>query len=199
MILLLDNFDSFTYNLLDYFGQLGLECTVVRNDVPVEEIERLNFDAIVLSPGPGRPADAGCMMQIIARWHTKVPILGICLGHQALGEFFGAKLVKAQKPMHGKLSKVISSSEDKFLKDIPEVFDVVRYHSLVLTNLPEELISLAVTAQEQELMLMRHKSLPLFGVQYHPEAHLTSYGLELLYNWAQICGLSAVAIRAELA
>ena len=199
MLLLLDNFDSFTYNLLDYFGQLGLECTVMRNDVSIEEIEKLKFSAIVLSPGPGRPQEAGCMRQIIGRWHTKVPILGICLGHQALGEFFGAELVKAQKPMHGKLSEVITTAEDKFLNGMPTEFEVVRYHSLVLQNLPAELISLAVTAQEQELMLMRHKTLPLYGVQYHPEAHLTSYGLRLLYNWAQICGLKPVAISPEMA
>ena len=198
MILLLDNFDSFTYNLLDYFGQLGLECLVVRNDVPLAEIEKLNFDAIVLSPGPGRPKEAGCLMAVLGRFAGVKPILGICLGHQAIGEHYGAELVKGQKPMHGKLSSVIRV-EDEWLVGLPETFEVVRYHSLVLQNLPKVLLPLAHTQNEKELMLMRHHTLPVFGVQYHPEAHLTSFGLQLLYKWAVLCGLPAVAVRPELA
>ncbi|HSI91548.1 MAG TPA: aminodeoxychorismate/anthranilate synthase component II [Adhaeribacter sp.] len=184
MLLLLDNFDSFTYNLRDYFQQLGQEVLVLRNDVPLAEIQQHKFEGIILSPGPGKPADAGVLMEVIAHYHDKLPILGICLGHQALGEFYGAKLEKAAKPMHGKISEITCANEALFL-DLPGKMAVTRYHSLLLTGLPASLKPLAQT-NEGELMAFRHHELPVFAVQFHPEALLTTYGLDILRNWISI-------------
>lgn len=181
MLLLLDNYDSFTYNLVDYFEQLGEEVLVFRNDVPLERLEQHPYDAVVLSPGPGAPRQAGILMQVIERYHRQLPMLGICLGHQALGEFFGAKLTKGLRPMHGKISEIQTENE-AFFRNLPRKLNVVRYHSLVLQNLPADLIPLAYTA-ENELMALRHRHLPLFGLQFHPEAILTECGLEMLANW----------------
>jgi len=182
-ILLLDNYDSFTYNLYDYLLQTGVDCTVLRNDAfTMEELELLDFQAIVLSPGPKRPADAGLMMAVIERYNLRLPILGICLGHQALGEFFGAKLLKASLPMHGKTS-VIQHQGHPVFQGIPEKFTVMRYHSLLLEPpLPPCLHCLANT-DSGEIMALAHQSLPLIGVQFHPESILTEHGLQLLRNW----------------
>jgi len=188
-MLLLDNFDSFTYNLVDYFGRLGVEVHVVRNDVPLEEIKKFPITGIVLSPGPGAPAQAGCMMELIREYHDKVPMLGICLGHQALGEFFGAKLDKGIKPTHGKISE-ITCADDPIFKDLPKKMNVVRYHSLVLTQTPADILPLAQT-KEGELMAFRHSHLPLYALQFHPEAALTTYGLEMLRNWVTIVNFAA--------
>jgi len=188
VILLLDNFDSYTYNLLDYFGQLGIPAQVVRNDVPLAEIEKLRFDAIVLSPGPGTPARAGNLMAVIERYHQIKPMLGICLGHQAIGEFFGAKLQRGLRPMHGKISTIICR-KDSIFENLPAQMPVVRYHSLVLQNSPAALVPLAYTT-EQELMAFRHISFPLYALQFHPEAILTTYGLDMLRNWAVLAGMA---------
>jgi anthranilate synthase/aminodeoxychorismate synthase-like glutamine amidotransferase len=184
VLLLLDNFDSFTYNLRDYFRQLGQDVLVLRNDVPLAEIQKHNFEGIILSPGPGKPKDAGVLMEVIEYYHDKLPILGICLGHQALGEFFGAKLEKAAKPMHGKISEISCESEALFM-GLPCQMPVTRYHSLLLTNLPDTLKPLAQT-QEGELMAFRHTKYSIFAVQFHPEAVLTTYGLDILRNWLSI-------------
>ncbi len=185
MLLLLDNFDSFTYNLVDYFEQLGIAVRVVRNNVPLVEITALpDITAIVLSPGPGTPQQAGNMMQVIAHYYQRVPILGICLGHQALGVFLGATLQKAIKPMHGKISD-ITCMPDPIFSGLPVTMPVVRYHSLVLTHTPATILGVAYTAQG-ELMAFRHKTLPLYGMQFHPEAALTMHGLALLRNWVGI-------------
>jgi anthranilate synthase component 2 len=188
MLLLLDNFDSFTYNLVDYFRQLCLKVQVVRNDVPLEEVQQLPITAIVLSPGPGVPQQAGNMMEVIQYYHQKVPILGICLGHQALGEFLGAKLGKGLKPMHGKISE-IQCADDPLFKGLPATMPVVRYHSLVLHQLPESILPLAYTS-EGELMAFRHKHLSLYALQFHPEAALTTYGLHMLQNWVTITNIA---------
>lgn len=188
MLLLLDNFDSFTYNLVDYFGRLGVEAQVVRNDVPLQELQQLPVKAVVLSPGPGVPSGAGSMMDTIRYFHERVPMLGICLGHQALGEFFGAKLEKGVKPMHGKISEIICK-EDAIFEGMPSVMPVVRYHSLVLRHTPESIVPLAHT-QEGELMAFRHKALPLYALQFHPEAALTTYGLHMLRNWLSIANIA---------
>lgn len=187
-ILLLDNYDSFTYNLYDYLLQAGAQCQVLRNDAcSLEEFERLDFDALVLSPGPERPAGAGLMLPLIAQFFDKKPILGICLGHQALGEFFGANLVKAQLPMHGKTSQITHSGHPLFV-DLPTQFAVMRYHSLLLESLEgTPLHSIAQTA-EGEIMALAHETLPLLGVQFHPESILTEWGLELLKNWVKNAG-----------
>lgn len=181
MILVLDNFDSFTYNLVDYLQQCGAKCVVVRNNIGLEEIEKLDFEAIVLSPGPGKPAKAGVMPQLIERFHQSKPILGICLGHQALGEFFGASLEKSHKPMHGKVSSV-ELSNDFMFERIEHPSSVVRYHSLILKKVVSPLEIIAKTNQ-QEVMAIRHSTLPIRGLQFHPEAILTADGLKMINNW----------------
>ncbi|AKD02529.1 aminodeoxychorismate/anthranilate synthase component II [Pontibacter korlensis] len=188
MLLLLDNFDSFTYNLVDYFGRLGVEVKVVRNDVPLQELQKLPVEAVVLSPGPGAPRGAGSLMEVIFHYHERVPMLGICLGHQALGEFFGAKLEKGLRPMHGKISEIICQA-DPIFEGLPATMPVVRYHSLVLRHVPESMIPLAHT-QEGELMAFRHRELPLYALQFHPEAALTTYGLHMLQNWLRIANFT---------
>ena len=182
MILLLDNFDSFTYNLVDYFQQLGVACEVRRNQEPLAALREIPFTAICLSPGPETPERAGVMPALIQEYGDKVPMLGICLGHQALGVHFGARLTKAIRPMHGKLSTIQVKGPQGLFAGLPQAFSVTRYHSLVLQDLPPDLIVTAETA-EKEIMAFRHRSLPLQGVQFHPEAWLTEHGLELLRNW----------------
>ncbi|MGV3559470.1 anthranilate synthase component II [Larkinella arboricola] len=181
-LLVLDNVDSFTYMLVDYLKQTGATCRVVRNTASLDEIRAESYDGLVLSPGPGTPRQAGCLMEVIEQYHEQLPILGVCLGHQALGEYFGARLIKAAKPMHGKLSVVRKRAEDALLQNLPAEFTVTRYHSLVLEKLPVELVELAATV-EQENMVLRHRNLPIWGIQFHPEAVLTQYGLEILKNW----------------
>jgi anthranilate synthase/aminodeoxychorismate synthase-like glutamine amidotransferase len=195
LLLIFDNYDSFTYNLCDYFKQLGQELLVIRNDEKtLEEIEELTFDGIVLSPGPGIPATSGILMKVIDRWHTRVPILGICLGHQALGTYFGVPLIKAPYPMHGKVSG-ITADEHPMWNDLPPQFEVCRYHSLVLdfgliredTNQGDTMpFSLTITARsidDSTIMAMAHQNLPIWGIQFHPEAILTQYGIQILNNW----------------
>ena len=181
MILLLDNFDSFTYNLVDYFSQLNVSCHVQKNDVALEKITRNTYQAIVLCPGPGNPDSAGNMMKVIEHYHDKLPILGICLGHQAVGQYFGAKVKKAIMPMHGKLSEM-SCKKDEIFRNIPAEIKIVRYHSLILTELPDFIDIIGIT-KEHETMAIKHSKLPIYGLQYHPEAFLSEYGLETLKNW----------------
>ncbi|MCG8387675.1 MAG: aminodeoxychorismate/anthranilate synthase component II [Cytophagales bacterium] len=181
MILLLDNFDSFTYNLVDYFHQLGIECTVVRNNISLTSIVQLEISALVISPGPCTPARSGNLMQVLDHYHDKVPILGICLGHQAIAHYFGGKVVKALRPMHGKLSRVCIE-EDPLFRQIPSTFEVARYNSLVV-ELDNKRVRPIAWSDEREVMALKHSSLPIWGVQFHPEAILTEYGLDLLKNW----------------
>ncbi|MFB9861787.1 anthranilate synthase component II [Rufibacter immobilis] len=190
MLLLLDNFDSFTYNLYDYFRQLGVEVEVRRNDVPLAELQALPLQGIVLSPGPGTPELAGVMPAVISHYHDRLPMLGICLGHQALGQFFGAKVVKGKKPMHGKVSQILCA-EDPIFAGLPSTIPVVRYHSLVVQEAPKDLVPLAQTA-EGELMAFRHAYLPLYALQFHPEAALTQHGLEMLRNWVNIINITSL-------
>ena len=179
-IALIDNYDSFTYNLYDYICRLGAECDVYRND-KLELNQLSDYEALVLSPGPKRPSDAGQLMDIIASYHNYKPILGICLGHQALGEFFGAKLVNSKVPVHGKTSLIKHTEKDIF-KEIENPMQVMRYHSLLLKELPESLDPFAFT-DDDELMAFRHKSKAIWGLQFHPESILTPSGLKLLQNW----------------
>lgn len=182
-VLLLDNYDSFTYNLYDYLHQAGCSVTVKRNDeIKAAEVEDLKPDAIVLSPGPRIPREAGCLMDVIKLHHDKLPMLGVCLGHQAVGEFFGATLKKAIKPVHGKTAKVFYQTDHPLLKNLTNPFEAMRYHSLIIDNLPKCLIQMGQT-KEGELMIMRHETLPIFGVQFHPESILTPEGLQLIKNW----------------
>lgn len=182
--LLIDNYDSFTFMLADYIRQCNIVCTVLRNDNPLILNEQFvaGFDALVLSPGPKTPLESGMLMQVIDKFHTQKPILGICLGHQAIGVYFGAKLSKAILPRHGKVDLIVQNTPSVLFKNLPEQFFVTRYHSLVLThiNLP-----LQVTAQTQqgECMAMQHNHLPIFGLQFHPESCQTQHGLSLIRNF----------------
>ena len=186
MLLLVDNFDSFSYILADMLRQTGMEIKIVRNDVPLSRLVRDEYEGLVLSPGPGIPSNSGNLMEVLHHYHDKLPILGICLGHQAIGEYFGADLVKGVEPVHGKISEVRQVIPHPILEGLPSVFNVTRYHSLELTNLPSTLETLLTTSRD-EVMALAHKLLPIVGVQYHPEAHLTEFGLELVRNWVKNC------------
>ncbi len=181
MVLLLDNFDSFTYNLVDYFQQLNVTPKVFRNNQSLEEITKNNFKGVVLSPGPGLPEESGNLLDVIRYYQNKLPILGICLGHQAIGQFYKAAILKADKPMHGKLSEVLLEN-DYLFKDIPDKIRTVRYHSLILDNLPDDLEIIART-ENNEIMAIRHRKLNIRGLQFHPEAILTEYGKKIIENW----------------
>ncbi|GAA4500850.1 aminodeoxychorismate/anthranilate synthase component II [Hymenobacter ginsengisoli] len=192
-LLLLDSFDSFTHTLADYLRQLGAEVLVRRNDVPLVELQALKFQGIVLSPGPGSPATAGNLLAVIEEFYQRVPMLGVCLGQQALGEFFGASLRRAARPWHGKVSDIELLGDDPWLAGLPRRQPVVRYHSLALeaASLPASLLPLAFTADaDRELMALRHATLSLYGVQFHPEALLTTHGLRWLANWLACCNIA---------
>ncbi len=182
-ILLIDNYDSFTYNLYDYFLQLGTECTVVRNDEwTKEDLINFSFDGLVLSPGPKRPKDAGLLMWIIDFFHNKKPMLGICLGHQGIGEYFGASLVKAKRPMHGKTSQITHNGSELF-HDLPSPLQVMRYHSLVLNSFNHLDLTITSTTNKNEIMSFQHVKFPIYAVQFHPESILTPNGIKILENW----------------
>jgi anthranilate synthase component 2 len=182
-ILLVDNYDSFTYNLYDYFLQLGTACRVVRNDhLTLDGFKALDFEAIVLSPGPKKPEDAGLLMDILAAYHRRVPILGICLGHQAIGQYFGATLLRAPVPMHGKVSDVFHQGASLF-SGISNPFQAMRYHSLIVQDFSgTSLVEIAATA-DQITMAIQHEHLPVWGVQFHPESIGTPAGMHILENW----------------
>ena len=189
MLLMIDNYDSFTYNLVQYFGELGQEVRVVRNDaIDVAGIERLAPSRIVISPGPGTPNDAGVSLDIFAQLAGRIPILGVCLGHQALGQAFGGKVVRAAQIMHGKTSQVRHSGVGVFA-GLPAPFEATRYHSLVVErdSLPDDLEVTAWTEDAngdvEAIMGLRHKSLGVEGVQFHPESILTQHGHALLQNF----------------
>jgi anthranilate synthase component 2 len=181
LVLLIDNFDSFTHNLADYVRQCGAEVTVVRNNAPLPDPGSGAFQSVILSPGPQTPRLAGHLMSIVEGYVHRLPVLGVCLGHQALGEYFGAALVRAAYPMHGKVSQVVRESDPLF-EGLPRAFGVVRYHSLILESLPPVLEPIART-EGGELRALRHRYLPVRGIQFHPEAALTEYGLEMIRNW----------------
>lgn len=192
MILMIDNYDSFTYNLVQYLGELGADIRVHRNDkITVEEIERLAPEKIVISPGPCTPAKAGVSKDVARHFAGKVPLLGVCLGHQSVAEAFGGKIVKAAKLMHGKTSQIHHDNKTLF-KGLPDPFEATRYHSLIVEreSLPDCFEVSAWTA-EGEIMGIRHKELPIEGVQFHPESILTVYGKNLLKNFLDSPGLPA--------
>ena len=186
-LLVIDNYDSFTYNLVQYFGELGASSDVVRNDaITVDEIARRPIDAIVISPGPCTPNEAGISVATILRYAGLIPILGVCLGHQSIGQALGGRVVQAKQLMHGKTSWIHHSGAD-ILAGLPDPFEATRYHSLAVARegLPE---SLVVTAQTEdgEIMGMRHVEHALFGVQFHPESILTVHGKDLLANFLRL-------------
>ena len=186
MLLFIDNYDSFTYNIVQYLGQLGQEVAVYRNDeIDCDEIERLKPQYLVVGPGPCTPTDAGISISAIQRFAGKVPILGVCLGHQSIGAAFGGKVVRAKRLMHGKISPVMHKNIGIF-KDLPNPVNCVRYHSLAIERetLPECLTITAET-EDNEIMGVRHQNLPIEGVQFHPEALLTEHGMKMFENFLQ--------------
>jgi anthranilate synthase/aminodeoxychorismate synthase-like glutamine amidotransferase len=194
MILVLDNYDSFTYNLVQYLGELGARMRVARNDaLTVDEVEGLAPEAIVISPGPGHPDGAGISLELIRRFHARVPILGVCLGHQAIGQVFGGTVARARRQMHGKTSPIAHDGRGVF-RGLPPGFEATRYHSLVVleAGLPADL-EITARADDGEIMGLRHRRYPVEGVQFHPESILTSQGKALLANFL---ALTPVAIPA---
>ncbi|ACQ70597.1 MULTISPECIES: aminodeoxychorismate/anthranilate synthase component II [Exiguobacterium] len=186
MIVLIDNYDSFTYNLVQYFGELGQELVVYRNDeVTIQEIEALAPSYLVISPGPCTPNEAGISVEAIRAFAGRIPILGVCLGHQAIAQAFGGEVVHAERLMHGKTSKIQHDGKSIF-KEIPQQTIVTRYHSLAVerSSLPECLVVTAET-ETGEIMALRHRTLSIEGVQYHPEAILTEHGKEMIRNFIE--------------
>lgn len=191
MLLLIDNYDSFSYNLYQLLGEIGVTAKVIRNDdMSVAEIENLKPKQIVISPGPGRPKDAGICEEVIRTLGDKIPILGVCLGHQAIGEIFGAKIGYAKKIMHGKKSTVKIVDDTPIFAGLPEEFAAARYHSLAVeeSTIPDELVVTA-RADDGEVMAMRHRDYPIYGVQFHPESILTINGKQILKNFVRIGGV----------
>ena len=191
MILMIDNYDSFTFNIVQYLGELGADVLVKRNDeVSIDEIKTLNPERIVISPGPCTPNEAGVSIGVVKYFCKYKPILGVCLGHQTIGQAFGGKIVSAKKIMHGKTSKIIHDG-DYLFRNIEQKFTATRYHSLVIDpdSLPDSLIITARTDDndnESEIMGVRHKDYKLFGVQFHPESILTESGHKLLENFINV-------------
>jgi len=186
MLLMIDNYDSFTYNLVQYLGELGADVRVFRNDaITLDEVAALKPDKIVVSPGPCTPSEAGISVPLIQRFAGEIPILGVCLGHQAIGQAFGGRIVRARHVMHGKLSPVTHDDRGVFA-GLPSPFAVTRYHSLAIERsaVPEEL-EVTATADDGEIMGVRHRRLDVEGVQFHPEAILTEHGMHLLGNFLE--------------
>jgi len=188
MLLIIDNYDSFTYNLVQYLGEMGADMKIFRNDeVTVDEIENdLKPEKIFISPGPGTPDNAGISLAVIDRFAEKLPILGVCLGHQAIGQHFGGKVVRAPEPVHGKPVEVSHDGKTIF-KQIPETFNAGRYHSLIVerSSLPASL-EISASSPDGLIMAMRHKTLKIEGVQFHPESILTDHGKILLKNFLNL-------------
>jgi len=194
MLVLIDNYDSFTYNLVHYLGELGATCEVYRNDkISVAEVLKLRPSGIVLSPGPCTPNEAGICLDLIAQAGAWVPVLGVCLGHQAIGQVYGGRVVRAPVLMHGKLSKIAHTGQGVFA-GLPERFEVTRYHSLIVerVGLPDSLIVTAETAAADGGLIMglQHRTHPVHGVQFHPESIASEHGHALLANFLAIAGLS---------
>jgi len=189
MILMIDNYDSFTYNLVQYLEEIGTPVTVVRNDVmTLEQIEALKPSAIVISPGPGGPKDAGVSMAVIERFSGKLPVLGVCLGHQSIAETFGGKIIGAQRLMHGKTSTVTADGEGIFT-GVKKPFQAMRYHSLAVEreSLPD-CLTITAESEDGEIMGLRHKRHPTEGIQFHPESIMTTIGKRLLRNFVKMIG-----------
>ncbi len=191
MLLVIDNYDSFTYNLVQYLGELGEDPVVRRNDaVTLEDIDAMAPRAIVLSPGPCTPSEAGITVPLVRTYGPRIPILGVCLGHQAIGEAYGGRVVRARRVMHGKTSRIAHEGRDLFAS-LPTPLEVMRYHSLVVERetLPTALEILAVATDDPgEIHAVRHRAHPVWGVQFHPESILTAHGKQLLRNFLDLAG-----------
>jgi anthranilate synthase/aminodeoxychorismate synthase-like glutamine amidotransferase len=187
MILVIDNYDSFTYNLVQYFGELGAELVVRRNDqIAIDEVERMRPERLCISPGPGTPDDAGISNDLIRHFGPRIPVLGVCLGHQCIGQVYGGEVVRADRLMHGKTSPILHEGDGVFA-GLPIPFEATRYHSLIVRRetLPAELEIVAETS-EREIMGLRHRKYPVHGVQFHPESIMTGEGKRLLANFLSL-------------
>jgi len=189
MILMIDNYDSFTYNIVQYCLELGADLKVIRNDeMGVKEIEKLNPQKIIISPGPATPKEAGVSLDVIKYFQDKLPIFGICLGHQAIAEAFGANIIEAKNMMHGKTSIIKIVKESKIFEGIPKEFVATRYHSLVVDkeSLPSVVIPTAYSKDDDEIMALEIKDKPIYGVQFHPESIMSQYGHEIINNFLKL-------------
>ncbi len=188
MILVIDNYDSFTYNIVQYVGELGHKVIVYRNDeISIDNIKKINPDKIIISPGPKSPSEAGISVDVIKKFYNKIPILGVCLGHQAIGYAFGAEIIRAANVMHGKVSSIEHDSTSLLFKDIPESFEATRYHSLVISkkNIPDIINITAYSKDDDEIMAIELKGYNVYGVQFHPESILTFQGKNIINNFLQ--------------
>ncbi|MDE1896914.1 MAG: aminodeoxychorismate/anthranilate synthase component II [Rhodospirillales bacterium] len=196
MILLIDNYDSFTFNLVQFFGDLGAECVVKRNDaLSAQDVLAMQPEAVVLSPGPCTPNEAGiCLDMVAAAAEAKLPLFGVCLGHQSIGQAFGGQVVRAPQPVHGKTSPVFHDNSDVF-EGLPNPFTATRYHSLIVqrASLPASLVPTAWT-EDDIIMGLRHVDLPIYGVQFHPESIATSHGHDILRNFLRLSGAKLPAL-----
>lgn len=182
MILIIDNYDSFTYNLYQQIESLGKKTKVVKHDqISLEEIKKLKPSKIVISPGPGRPENAGISTKLVQNFYTEIPILGVCLGHECIGQLFSSKVVHAKQILHGKTSDIYHN-EDKLFKGLKNPFKAARYHSLILNKVPKE-FNLTAWTKDNAIMAIHHNEYPLFGVQFHPESFLTEEGNKLMHNF----------------
>lgn len=190
MILIIDNYDSFTYNLYQYLGTLKQDIRVVRNDaLTVEEVRALKPSHLILSPGPGKPENAGICEEVLRQMQGELPILGVCLGHQAIGEVFGGKVILAPELVHGKPDNIILKRDNPLFRGLPAVIKAARYHSLIVDkdSLPETLEVIGET-EKQEIMALKHRQYPIYGVQFHPESIMTEQGMNILKNFLTISG-----------
>ncbi len=182
MILIIDNYDSFTYNLYQQIESLGKKCLVFKNDeISIEKIKKLNPERIIISPGPKRPEDSGISKQVVQNFYTTKPLLGVCLGHECIGQIFSSRIVQAKEIMHGKTSK-IKHNKDILFKNVKNPFEAARYHSLVIDKTPKE-FSLIAWTEDKEIMAIKHNEFPLYGVQFHPESFLTIEGNKIMQNF----------------
>jgi len=189
MILMIDNYDSFTYNIVQYCRELGADLKIIRNDeMDVEEIEKLSPEKIIISPGPASPDEAGVTLEVIKFFQNKLPILGICLGHQSIAQVFGADVVRAKNMMHGKTSTMKQTTSCEIFKDLPKEFIATRYHSLIVdkNTLPSSIEPTAYSADDDEIMALKIKDKQIYGVQFHPESIMSEYGHEIIGNFLKI-------------
>jgi len=189
MVLMIDNYDSFTYNIVQYCKELGADLKVIRNDeLTIDEIKALNPEKIILSPGPSTPNEAGVTLDVIEAFKDTTPIFGVCLGHQSIAQAFGAKVVRAKNMMHGKTSQIKKEQETTIFKELPNEFTQTRYHSLVVdkNSVPECIKITATSLDDQEIMALEIEGKPIFGVQFHPESIMSEYGHKILNNFLQL-------------
>jgi len=189
MILMIDNYDSFTYNIVQYCRELGADLKIIRNDeMSIEEIQNLNPEKIIISPGPASPDEAGITLEVIKYFSDKLPILGICLGHQSIAQVFGGDVIRATNMMHGKTSTMKQSESCEIFKDLPQEFIATRYHSLIVDKetLPKEIIPTAFSTDDNEIMALKIKDRDIYGVQFHPESIMSEYGHEMIGNFLKI-------------